>query len=348
MNPKRGFASDNNAGIHPTILEAIARANVGHALAYGGDPWTERAVAKFREHLGSHVDVHFVFNGTGANVLGLSALLKPYHAVLCSETAHINVDECGAPEKATGCKLVDIPTPDGKLTPALVEPRIRGLGDQHHVQPRVISISQTTELGTVYTPEEIRALADLAHRHGMYLHMDGARISNAAAALGVPLRAITTDCGVDVLSFGGTKIGLMMGEAVVVFEPKLAPDFRFLRKQGMQLSSKMRFVAAQFEALLTDDLWLKSARHANAMAALLAREVSSLPKVRITRATQANGVFAALPKELIPRMQEHTFFYVWDESISESLSEVRWMTSFDTTEEDVRGFARRLRELVGG
>ncbi|WNG58226.1 low specificity L-threonine aldolase [Archangium gephyra] len=344
MNPKRGFASDNNAGIHPTILEAIARANVGHALAYGGDPWTERAVAKFREHLGSHVDVHFVFNGTGANVLGLSTLLKPYHAILCAESAHINVDECGAPEKATGCKLVDIPTPDGKLTPALVEPRIRGLGDQHHVQPRVISISQSTEMGTVYTPEEIRALADLAHRHGMYLHMDGARISNAAAALGVPLRAITTDCGVDVLSFGGTKIGLMLGEAVVVFEPKLAPDFRFLRKQGMQLASKMRFVAAQFEALLTDDLWLKSARHANAMAALLAREVSSVPRVRITRATQANGVFATLPKELIPRMQEHAFFYVWDESISE----VRWMTSFDTTEEDVRGFASRLRELVGG
>ncbi|WP_239014200.1 threonine aldolase family protein [Archangium violaceum] len=345
MNPKRGFASDNNAGIHPTLLEAIARANVGHSQAYGNDAWTERAVAKFREHLGSHVDVHFVFNGTGANVLGLSSLLRPYHAILCAETAHINVDECGAPEKLTGgSKLVDIPTPDGKLTPALVEPRIRGLGDQHHVQPRVISISQSTELGTVYTPEEIRALADLAHRHGMYLHMDGARISNAAAALGVPLRAITTDCGVDILSFGGTKIGMMVGEAVVVFDPKLAPDFKFLRKQGMQLASKMRFVAAQFEALLTDELWLKIARHANAMAALLAREVSSIPKVRLTRPTQANGVFAALPAELIPRLQEHAFFYVWDEPTSE----VRWMTSFDTTEEDVRGFAHRLRELVGG
>ncbi|HEX8433641.1 low specificity L-threonine aldolase [Archangium sp.] len=344
MNPKRGFASDNNAGIHPTLLEAIARANVGHTLAYGSDPWTERAVAKFREHLGAHVDVHFVFNGTGANVLGLSALLRPYHAILCAESAHINVDECGAPEKTIGCKLVDMPTPNGKLTPALVEPRIRGLGDQHHVQPRVISISQSTELGTVYTPKEIRALADLAHRHGMYLHMDGARISNAAAALGLPLRAITTDCGVDVLSFGGTKIGLMMGEAVVVFDPRLAPDFKFLRKQGMQLASKMRFVAAQFEALLTDDLWLKSARHANAMATLLAQEVSSIPKVRLTRPTEANGVFATLPAELIPRLQEHTFFYVWDEATSE----VRWMTSFDTTEGDVRGFAARLRELVGG
>ncbi|MGZ3458151.1 MAG: threonine aldolase family protein, partial [Archangium sp.] len=221
---------------------------------------------------------------------------------------------------------------------------IRGLGDQHHVQPRVLSISQSTELGTVYTPGEIRALADLAHRHGMYLHMDGARLSNAAAALGLPLRALTTDCGVDVLSFGGTKIGLMMGEAVVVFDPKLAPDFRFLRKQGMQLASKMRFVAAQFEALLTHDLWLQSARHANAMAALLAQEVSSLPRVRLTRPTQANGVFATLPPEVIPRMQEHAFFYVWDVSTHE----VRWRTSFDTTEEDVRGFAARLRELVAG
>jgi threonine aldolase len=344
MTIKRGFASDNNAGIHPTILEAIAKANAGHAVAYGSDPWTDRAVAAFRAQFGDRVEVHFVFNGTGANVLGLGALLRPYHAILCAETAHINVDECGAPEKLTGCKLVDIPTPDGKLTPALVEPRIRGLGDQHHVQPRVLSISQSTELGTVYTPGEIRALADLAHRHGMYLHMDGARISNAAAALGLPLRALTTDCGVDVLSFGGTKIGLMMGEAVIVFDPKLAPDFKFLRKQGMQLASKMRFVAAQFEALLTDDLWLQSARHANAMAALLAQEVSSLPRVRLTRPTQANGVFAILPPEVIPRMQEHAFFYVWDESTHE----VRWMTSFDTTEEDVRGFAARLRELVAG
>jgi threonine aldolase len=342
MNPKRGFASDNNAGIHPVILEAIARANVGHALAYGGDPWTERAVARFREHLGSHVDVHFVFNGTGANVLGLSALLKPYHAILCSESAHINVDECGAPEKATGCKLVDIPTPDGKLTPALVEPRIRGLGDQHHVQPRVISISQSTEMGTVYTPEEIRALADLAHRHGLYLHMDGARISNAAAALGVPLRAITTDAGVDVLSFGGTKIGLMMGEAVVVFEPKLAPDFRFLRKQGMQLASKMRFVAAQFDALLRDDLWRRSAEHANRMARLLAAEAARVPGVALARPVEANAVFPILPARAAEALLQDWLFYPWDPA----RGEYRWVCSFDTTEGDVKAFVSALREAM--
>ena len=344
MKPKRGFASDNNAGIHPAILDAIAQANAGHAVAYGSDPWTERAIAKFREHLGSHVDVHFVFNGTGANVLSLNALTRPYHAVLCAQSAHINVDECGAPERLLGCKLVDLPTPDGKLTPELVQARIVGLGDQHHVQPRVVSISQSTEQGTVYSAAEIRALADTAHKNGLFLHMDGARISNAAAALGVPLRALTTDCGVDVLSFGGTKNGLMLGEAVVFFDAKLGADFKFFRKQGMQLASKMRFVAAQFEALLSHDLWLKNARHANAMAQLLAKEVGSIPKVRVTRAPQANAVFAILPAEIIPAIQEHTFFYVWDEVTHE----VRWMASFDTSEEDIRSFAAKLRELVGG
>lgn len=342
MTPKRGFASDNNAGIHPTILDAIARANAGHAVAYGGDPWTDRAVAAFREHFGGQVEVHFVFNGTGANVLGLSALTRPYHAVICAQTAHINVDECGAPEKLTGCKLVDVPTPDGKLTPQLVQEQIHGLGDQHHVQPRVVSISQSTELGTLYTPDELRALADVAHRNGLYLHMDGARIANAAAALNVSLKALTVDCGVDVLSFGGTKNGLMVGEAVVVFDPRLAVEFKFLRKQGMQLASKMRFIAAQFEALLTDDLWLKNARHSNAMAQLLAKEVATVPKVRITRPTQANAVFASLPAEHIPALQEHAFFYVWDPAVPE----VRWMASFDTTEEDIRDFVARLRELV--
>jgi threonine aldolase len=342
MREKRGFASDNNAGIHPTILEAIARANVGHAVAYGADPWTDRAVAAFKSHFGEQAEVHFVFNGTAANVLGLSALTRPYHSVICAESAHINVDECGAPEKFTGCKLVDVPTRDGKLTPELVQSKIHGLGEQHHTQPRVVSISQSTEMGTLYSPAEIKALAEVAHRSGLSLHMDGARIANAAAALDVPLRALTTDCGVDVLSFGGTKNGLMVGEAVVVLEPGLAPDFRFLRKQGMQLASKMRFVAAQFEAILTNDLWLKNARHANAMAALLAKEVAGVPHVRVTRAPEANAVFAAMPADLIPALQEYSFFYVWDPSASE----VRWMTSFDTTEEDIRGFVGKLKELV--
>ncbi|HLL55294.1 MAG TPA: low specificity L-threonine aldolase [Myxococcaceae bacterium] len=342
MREKRGFASDNNAGIHPTILEAIARANVGHAVAYGADPWTDRAMTAFRAHFGEQAEVHFVFNGTGANVLGLSALTRPYHSVICAESAHINVDECGAPEKFTGCKLVDVPTLDGKLTPELVQSKIHGVGEQHHTQPRVVSISQSTEMGTLYSPAEIKALAEVAHRNGLYLHMDGARIANAAASLDVPLRALTTDCGVDVLSFGGTKNGLMMGEAVVVLEPGLAPDFRFLRKQGMQLASKMRFVAAQFEALLTNDLWLKNARHANAMAALLAKEVAGVPGVRVTRAPAANAVFAAMPADLIPALQEYSFFYVWDPSASE----VRWMASFDSTEEDIRSFVAKLKELV--
>lgn len=343
MTLKRGFASDNNAGIHPIILEAISKANAGHAVAYGSDPWTDRAVAAFRRHFGPGAEVHFVFNGTGANVLSLSALARPYHAVICAQTAHINVDECGAPEKLVGCKLVDLPTPDGKLTPALVLAQLHGLGDQHHSQPRVVSISNSTELGTLYTPDEIRALAEVAHQHGLYLHLDGARIANAAAALGVSLRELTVDCGVDVLSFGGTKNGLMLGEAVVFFDPRLAADFKFLRKQGMQLASKMRFIAAQFEALLTDDLWLKNARHANAMAQLLTQEVARVPRVKVTRPTQANAVFASLPAELIPALQEFAFFYIWDPD----LPEVRWMASFDTTQEDIHAFVAKLRELVG-
>lgn len=341
MNPKRGFASDNNAGIHPVILEAIARANVGHALAYGGDPWTERAVAKFREHLGSHVDVHFVFNGTGANVLGLSALLKPYHAILCSESAHINVDECGAPERFSGCKLLPVAAPGGKLTPALIEPLLSALGDQHRAQPRVVSVAQPTELGTVYTLEELKTLSEFAHARGMLLHVDGARLSNAAAHLGVSLAELTA--GVDVLSFGGTKNGMMYGEAVVFFGEEPARDFEFVRKQGTHLPSKMRFIAAQFDALLSDGVWLENARHANHMARLLARELEGVPQVKITQPVESNAVFAYLPPEHVARVREQFFFYVWDEAASE----VRLMSSFDTTEEDVRQLALAIREALG-
>ena len=339
---KRGFASDNNSPIHPAILEAMVRANVGHALAYGEDAWTERAQAAFKAHFGQQAEVFLVFNGTGANVLALAALTRPHHAVVCTRTAHINMDECAAPERFTGCKLLDVATPDGKLTPALVEEELEGLGDQHRAQPHVVSLSQSTELGTVYTPEEVRALSDFAHGRGMKLHMDGARLANAAAGLGVPLRGLTTDCGVDVLSFGGTKNGLMGGEAVVFLDPGLAEDFMFVRKQGMQLASKMRFLAAQFEALLAEDLWLKNARQANAMAALLAREAAKVPGVRVTRPTQANAVFAALPAGVIPVLQAYSFFYVWDEAVPE----VRWMASYDTTEEDVHRFVGRLKELL--
>ena len=341
MKPTRSFASDNNAGVHPEVLQALATANHGHAVGYGDDAWTARARKLFREHFGD-VEVFLVFNGTAANVLSLTALTRPYHAVFCTEAAHIYNDECGAPEKLTGCKLIASPDENGKLTLEAVKHHYHGVGDQHHVQPRVISITQATEMGTVYQPHEIRALADFAHSHDMYLHMDGARIANAAASLGQSLRQATGDLGVDVLSFGGTKNGLMGAEAVVFFNRTLCPDFQFLRKQGMQLASKMRFLAVQFEALLSEDLWLRSAQHANGMARLLEQEVRRIPQVKIVYAVEANGVFAKVPRQAIARLQEQYFFYVWNEE--ESV--VRWMCSFDTTEEDVREFVRFVAEVV--
>jgi threonine aldolase len=338
----RSFASDNNAGIHPEVIEAIARANQGHVIAYGDDPYTRSALAKFEEHFGAEIDVFFTFNGTGANVLGLQALNRPYQAVLCSDYAHIYSDECGAPEKHTGCKLIPLPHQDGKITLDAVCHAYHGIGDQHHVQPRVISITQATEMGTVYRPEEIQALAQFAHEHGMFLHMDGARIANAAASLGQTLRQATRDLGVDVLSFGGTKNGIMGGEAVVFFNRALSTDFLYLRKQGMQLASKMRFIAVQFEALLTDDLWRRSAEHANRMARVLEQEVRRIPEVRIVWKVEANGVFAQIPRHAIDKIKERYFFYPWIEE--ECI--VRWMCSFDTTEEDVKEFASVVAEAV--
>ncbi len=342
--PTRNFASDNNAGVHPEVLEAIARANQGHVVAYGDDPYTRSATAKFKEHFGAGIDVFFTFNGTGANVLSLQSLNRSYHAVLCSEYAHIYTDECGAPEKHTGCKLIPLPHQDGKITLDSVRHAYHGIGDQHHVQVRVISITQSTEMGTVYQPEEIRALADFAHQHEMFLHVDGARIANAAVTLGQTLRQATRDLGVDVLSFGGTKNGIMGGEAVVFFNQKMSKDFLYLRKQGMQLASKMRFIAAQFEVLLTDDLWRRSAEHANRMARVLEAEVRKIPKVRVVWKVEANGVFAQIPEPAIAKIKERYFFYPWIEE--ECI--VRWMCSFDTTEEDVREFAKVVAEAVKG
>jgi len=342
MKPSRSFASDNNATVHPEVLEAIRRANQGHAVGYGDDSQTEAAVAKFREEFGADVAVYFVFNGTAANVLSLQALTRPFEAVLCPELSHIYTDECGAPEKATGCKLIPLAAPDGKLTVETVAHAYHGIGDQHHVQPRVISITQSTEMGTIYKPAEIEALARFAHEREMFLHMDGARISNAVAAQRLSLRQATRDLGVDVLSFGGTKIGLMGVEAVVFFRRELAKDFLFVRKQGMQLASKMRFMSAQMEALLTNDLWRRNAEHANRMARLLEEEVRKIPEARIVYPVEANGVFAQIPRKAISKIQERYFFYVW----SEEESVVRWMCSFDTTEEDVRQFAEYVREVV--
>jgi threonine aldolase len=340
----RGFASDNNAGVHPEILQAIARANHGHSIAYGDDAFTRSAVAKFEEHFGAGIEVFFTFNGTAANVLGLQALTRPYQSILCSDYAHIYTDECGAPEKHIGCKLIPLPHQDGKITVELVKHAYHGIGDQHHAQPKVVSITQTTEMGTVYKPEEVAALARFAHEHEMFLHMDGARIANAAASLGQTLKQATRDLGVDVLSFGGTKNGMLAGEAVVFFHPSFAKDFLYLRKQGMQLASKMRFIAAQFEAMLTDDLWRRSAEHANRMARVLEAEVRKIPQVRIAWKVESNGVFAQIPREAIDKIKERVFFYPWieDECI------VRWMCSFDTTEEDIRGFVEVVAEAVQG
>ena len=339
---RKSFASDNNSGIHPAVLDAIQRANDGDCVGYGADPHTAAVTEQFRTLFGADVSVNFVFNGTGANVLALSSVLDSFDAVICAAGAHINVDECGAPERIIGCKLIDIPTSNGKLTEALIGPHLHGFGDQHHVQAKAISITQSTELGTLYTPDEIAAIADLAHRHGMFLHVDGARIANATASLGCDIRTFTRDAGVDVLSFGGTKNGIMLGEAVINFRPTPSSRTMFLRKQQMQLASKMRFIAAQFGALLTDELWLKNADHANRMAARLAAHLARIPGISLTQKVEVNSVFATVPPEIIPVLLDRYFFYVWDEVVNE----VRWMTSFNTTEDDVDQFANEVTQAA--
>jgi len=338
----KSFGSDNHSGIHPKILEAIAAANKAHDVAYGDDAITQRLEKKFKELFGEKACVFPVFNGTGANVLCLQALMQPHHAVVCAESAHINVDECAAPERFTGGKMLTVPTPDGKLTPELVQQHLQGFGFQHHAQPQVISISQSTEYGTLYTPQEIKALADLAHTHGMFLHIDGARLANAAAALDLPFRAFTTDVGADAVSFGGTKNGLMIGEAVVLLRPELAKDFLYKRKQSAQLYSKMRFMSAQLEAFLNDDLYLHIASQANAMARLLAEKVSGIPQITFTQKVEVNAIFAILPRPLINALREKYVFYDWNEA----RNEVRWMCSFDTTEADIEAFVSDIKKLL--
>lgn len=339
---KRSFASDNNAGIHPEMIEAINAANDGHVIAYGDDPFTARAVKLFQKHFGRNIEVFFVYGGTGANVLGLKAITKSHQAIVCAETAHVNVDECGAPENFTGCKLIALPTPDGKLRIDQIKPLLHAFGNEHHVQPRVISVSQATEMGTVYTKKELKALASFAHDNGMLLHVDGARIANATVSLNTTLKDLTADAGVDVLSFGGTKNGMMYGEAVIFFDKKMATDFKYIRKQGTHLPSKMRFISAQFEALLSNDLWKRSAAHANRMAQTLANELASVPLISLTQPVESNGVFATVPRKFIPQLQKHYFFYVWNEEISE----VRLMASFDTREEDIQAFIEVVRRTV--
>lgn len=338
------FASDNYAGVHPEVMDALVAANSGHQIAYGDDEYTAELQHVFARHFGEPVEVFPVFNGTGANVTALQSMLPRWGAVICAATAHINTDEGGAPERVAGLKLLPVSTPDGKLTPELVDQQAWGWGDEHRAQPLVVSITQSTELGTIYTAEEIRALCDHAHARNMRVHLDGARIANAAAALDQPLRAFTRDAGVDVLSFGGTKNGLMFGEAIVVLNPEAADGVRYLRKFNMQLASKMRFGSAQLIALLEDDLWLRSAQHANAMAARLraaldrASANGKAPGLGFSQPTQANALFATLPAGVADRLREQVRFYDWDAA----RNEVRWMCSFDTTESQVDAFVELI------
>jgi len=339
---KRGFASDNNSGVHPDIMDAIFEANKGHTIAYGDDPYTQQAKEKFYAHFGNDIDIYFVFIGTAANVLGLNAATRSWNSVICAETAHINEDECGAPEKFNGFKLLPVETTDGKLTVDLIRKHMKGFDFEHHSQPKVISITQATELGTVYTAEEVKVLADFAHQNNMYLHMDGARIANAAVSLNQSFKTFTKNAGVDILSFGGTKNGMMYGEAILFFDQKLGENFKYIRKQGMQLASKMRFISAQFERYLTDELWYKNAEHANNMAKLLERKVLEIPQIQLTQNVEANGVFAKVPKEIIDDLKQEYFFYDWDEANSE----VRWMCSFDTKEKDILTFVELIKSQL--
>lgn len=338
----RGFASDNNAGIHPMLLDAIHEANQGHVIAYGDDVYTAKAITTIKRIFGENTEVYFVLTGTGANVLGLASLTDSFHGIICAETAHIHVDECGAPEKFCNCKLLSVPTPDGKLTPDLINRHLHGFGFEHHVQPKVISISQPTEMGTVYKPEEIRSLSVVAKQYNMFLHVDGARLANAAVALNLDFKSFTADTGVDVLSFGGTKNGMLFGESVIFFDREMAQNFKYLRKQGMQLASKMRYIGAQFHVYLDSSIWRINAAHANEMAKLLFQKLSGLPGVQVTQKVEANAVFAIIPQKIIKPLQDHYFFYIWDEA----KNEVRWMTSFDTTSADVEGFTDYLRLLL--
>lgn len=338
------FASDNYAGVHPEIMDALAHANKGHAGSYGADEYTLKAIQKFKDLFGEETEVFFAYNGTGANVLGLSALTRSFNSIICSDLAHINVDESTAPELFMGCKLITIPTKDGKIYAHEIEERIQRIDDQHHPQAKVISISQSTEYATVYSIKEIEAISQVAKKYGLYFHMDGSRISNAAVSLKESFKSFTKAAGVDVLSFGGTKNGMMFGEAIVFFDPSLAKEFKFIRKQGMQLHSKMRYISAQFDALLSNDLWKKNATHANRMAGLLEHEIRKVKEARITQSVDANGVFVSLPPEVIPELQQHHFFYVWNEKTSE----VRLMCSFDTGEEEIKDFGVKLRALLPG
>ena len=336
----RSFASDNNSGVHPLVMEAIAKANDNHAVGYGDDPWTAAATDKIRAVFGPSADPFFVFNGTGANSVALQAVTRPFNSILCATTAHIYVDECGAPARMTGYAVTPIPTPDGKLTPELIRPYLCNFGVCHHSQPKAVYISQVSELGTVYTIEEVRALADLLHAYHMYLHMDGARLANACAHLNCTMKQVTVDAGVDILSFGGTKNGMMMGESVISFRPVISENLAFYRKQSAQLASKLRYLSAQFIPYLTDNLWLENALRANISAEKLADVLRQYPEIHFTQAVESNQLFFTIPEKPLKKLQEKYFFYMWNEANREA----RLVTSWDTSGEDIARFEQDLKE----
>lgn len=338
----RSFASDNNSGVHPSVMDAIIRANNNHAVGYGDDPWTANAVAKIKEIFGREASPFFVFNGTGANSVALQAVTRSFNSILCAETAHINVDECGAPARMTGCALVTIPTPDGKLTPGLIRPHLKNFEVCHHSQPKAVYISQVSELGTVYTIEEVKEIADLLHAYSMYLHMDGARLANACEYLKCSMKEITVDAGVDVLSFGGTKNGMMMGEAVVSFRPEITENLQYNRKQSAQLASKLRYLSAQFIPYLENNLWLENAKKANASAGRLAAVLRRYPQIHFTQKVESNQLFFTIPADALKKLQELHFFYMWNEEMNEA----RLVTSWDTTDEDIAGFEKDLEKIL--
>jgi threonine aldolase len=339
---RRGFASDNNSGVHPKVMLELNNVNKGHVVGYGDDIYTDKAKKLILEHLGKDAEVFFVFNGTAANIMGLSAITHSWNAILSAYTAHIEQDECGAPEKNIGCKVLTVDTPDGKLKPEYLAKHMHGFGFEHHSQPKVISISQPTEMGTVYKVEEIKALADFAHSHDMLLHMDGARLANAAVSLSLPFKAFTTDAGVDVLSFGGTKNGMMYGEAVVFLRPGISDGFKYIRKQSMQLASKMRFISAQYIAYLGEEVWKECATHTNKLAKKLENSLRGVEGIRITQSVDANAIFVVMPRKIAQELNKEYFFYPWDEAAEE----YRLMTSWDTTDEDIDTFVALLKRLL--
>ena len=339
----RSFGSDNNSGVHPIIMQALLDANSNHTIAYGDDKWTDKAVEIIREMMKSpNINPHFAFNGTGANVIALQSCTKPFNSILCATTAHIAVDECGAPVKATGCSIKEIPTPDGKLTPELVKPYLHGFGIEHHSQPKVIAISQTTELGTAYTPDEVRSLANLAHQYDMYLFVDGTRITNACAFLGIGIKEMTVDCEVDIFTLGGTKNGLMFGEVIIPLRKELAENIKYYRKQSTQLYSKMRYISAQFIPYLEDNIWLDNANKSNKAAQKLLSIMGEVKGVKITQKVESNAVFFILPKHITDKLRDRYFFYDWDISINE----MRLVCSWDTTDEDIINFTNYLKQVT--